>query len=42
MYLRMMGGAGITRATQIAILNANYMMSRLEPHYPVLYKGSQV
>ena len=42
MYLRMMGGAGITRATQIAILNANYMMSRLEPHYPVLYKGTQV
>src|SRR6185436_16059068 len=30
---------GLTRATAIAILNANYMAARLEPHYPVLYKG---
>ena len=35
----MMGGEGLTRATQVAILNANYMAKRLEPHYPVLYRG---
>ena len=34
-----MGGAGLTRATQVAILNANYMAKRLEPHYPILFKG---
>ncbi|HEX4922630.1 MAG TPA: aminomethyl-transferring glycine dehydrogenase, partial [Bdellovibrionales bacterium] len=38
-YIRMMGGEGLTRATQIAILNANYIAKRLEPHFPVLYKG---
>ncbi len=38
-YIAMMGGEGLTRATQFAILNANYMAKRLEPHYPVLYKG---
>ena len=38
-YIRMMGGEGLTRATKIAILNANYIANRLEPHYPVLYKG---
>jgi glycine dehydrogenase len=39
-YIRMMGGANLTRATQVAILNANYMMKRLEAHYPVLYVGT--
>jgi glycine dehydrogenase len=38
-YIRMMGSRGLTDATRIAILNANYMAARLEPHYPVLYKG---
>ena len=36
-YMRMLGGAGMTEATRYAILNANYIKSRLEPHYPVLY-----
>ena len=36
----MMGGDGLKRATQIAILNANYIKARLEAHYPVLYTGS--
>jgi glycine dehydrogenase len=35
----MMGGEGLTRATRIAILNANYMARRLQEHYPVLYTG---
>ncbi len=39
MYIDMMGGEGLTRATKIAILNANYMAKRLEPYYPVLYRG---
>ncbi|WP_017324431.1 aminomethyl-transferring glycine dehydrogenase [Synechococcus sp. PCC 7336] len=39
MYVRMMGAAGLKRATQVAILNANYMAKRLESYYPVLYKG---
>jgi glycine dehydrogenase len=39
MYIRMMGAAGLTRATQVAILNANYMAKRLEEHYPILYRG---
>ncbi|MEO7427109.1 MAG: aminomethyl-transferring glycine dehydrogenase [Fibrobacteria bacterium] len=39
-YIRMMGGKNLTRATEVAILNANYMMKRLESHYPVLYVGS--
>ena len=38
-YIRMMGAEGLTRATQVAILNANYMAKRLEAHYPVLYRG---
>jgi len=38
-YIAMMGGEGLTRATQVAILNANYVGRRLEPHFPVLYKG---
>jgi glycine dehydrogenase len=41
MYIAMMGGEGLTRATEIAILNANYMAARLEDHYPVLYRGRQ-
>jgi glycine dehydrogenase len=40
MYIDMMGGEGLTRATKIAILNANYVAKRLEPYYPVLYKGT--
>ncbi|MFN4279932.1 aminomethyl-transferring glycine dehydrogenase [Thermosynechococcus sp.] len=40
MYITLMGGAGLTRATAIAILNANYIAKRLEPYYPVLYKGA--
>ncbi|WP_407315166.1 aminomethyl-transferring glycine dehydrogenase [Pseudomonas sp. nanlin1] len=40
MYIRMMGGAGLKRASQLAILNANYIARRLEEHYPVLYSGS--
>ena len=39
MYIRMMGGEGLTEATRLAILNANYMAKRLEPFFPVLYRG---
>ena len=39
MYIRMMGGEGLKRASQLAILNANYIARRLEEHYPVLYTG---
>jgi glycine dehydrogenase len=38
-YIKMMGRSGLKRATQVAILNANYIAARLDPHYPVLYKG---
>ncbi|MFJ9613373.1 aminomethyl-transferring glycine dehydrogenase [Streptomyces noursei] len=38
-YVRLMGGAGLKRATQVAVLGANYIAKRLEPHYPVLYTG---
>ncbi len=38
-YIRLMGGAGLKRATEVAILNANYVAHRLRPHYPVLYTG---
>jgi len=41
MYIDMMGGRGLTEATKVAILNANYVAKRLEAHYPVLYKGAQ-
>jgi glycine dehydrogenase len=41
MYIDMMGGEGLTQATKLAILNANYIAKRLESHYPVLYKGKQ-
>ncbi|MBN8892416.1 MAG: glycine dehydrogenase (aminomethyl-transferring) [Rhodospirillales bacterium 70-18] len=38
-YIRMMGAEGLTRATEVAILNANYIAMRLQHHYPILYKG---
>ena len=41
MYITMMGGSGLTRATEVAILNANYIARRLAEHYPVLYTGSK-
>ncbi|MGL5083107.1 MAG: aminomethyl-transferring glycine dehydrogenase [Microcoleaceae cyanobacterium] len=40
MYIAMMGAKGLTEATQIAILNANYIAQRLDSSYPVLYQGS--
>ncbi|WP_075188359.1 aminomethyl-transferring glycine dehydrogenase [Teredinibacter haidensis] len=39
MYIRMMGGTGVKQATEVAILNANYVASQLQTHYPILYKG---
>lgn len=39
MYIRMMGTSGLTKATQIAILNANYIAQKLHPYFPVLYRG---
>ncbi len=39
MYIRMMGSAGLTDATRLAILNANYVAARLQPFFPVLYRG---
>ena len=39
-YVRMMGASGLRRATEVAILSANYMARRLEAHYPVLYRGA--
>lgn len=39
MYIRMMGGAGLTKATQTAILSANYLAKKLDPFFPILYKG---
>ncbi len=38
-YIAMMGADGLTSATEVAILNANYIAKRLAPHYPVLYTG---
>jgi glycine dehydrogenase len=40
-YLRLMGSAGATQATRLAILNANYVATRLAPSYPVLYRGAE-
>ena len=40
-YVRLMGGAGLTRATEVAILSANYIAARLREHYPVLYSGNE-
>jgi glycine dehydrogenase len=39
MYIRMMGASGIRKATELAILNANYVAARLENYFPILYKG---
>ena len=41
MYIRMMGSAGLRRATQVAILNANYIADRLKANYPILYTGNR-
>ena len=38
-YMKLMGHEGLLAATQVAILNANYVAARLEPHFPVLYRG---
>jgi len=38
-YMRLMGGEGLKRATQVAVLNANYIAKRLAPYFPVLYTG---
>src|SRR5712672_2592983 len=40
-YILMVGGKGLTRATEIAILNANYIATRLDPHFPVLYRNAK-
>ena len=40
MYIAMMGGSGLKRATEVAILNANYVATQLKEHYPVLYTGT--
>jgi glycine dehydrogenase len=40
-YILMMGGEGLTRATEIAILNANYIAARLQAHFPVLYRNEK-
>ena len=40
MYMEMMGGAGLTEATTVAIVAANYLAERLDEHFPVLYRGS--
>ncbi|MGA9851342.1 MAG: aminomethyl-transferring glycine dehydrogenase [Gammaproteobacteria bacterium] len=39
MYVAMMGAEGLTAASEVAILNANYLAKKLSPHYPVLYSG---
>jgi glycine dehydrogenase len=38
-YIALMGASGLQRATEVALLNANYIATRLAPHYPVLYSG---
>jgi glycine dehydrogenase len=40
-YILMMSGEGLTRATEVAILNANYIANRLQPHFPVLYRNAK-
>jgi glycine dehydrogenase len=40
-YIQMMGAAGLTQATKVAILNANYVATRLGPHFPVVYVGDK-
>lgn len=39
-YIKMMGGRGLTHATKITLLNANYILARLKPHYPILYTNA--
>lgn len=39
-YIKMMGAKGLTHATKITLLNANYILSRLRPHYPILYTNA--
>lgn len=39
-YIKMMGGRGLTHATKITLLNANYILSRLKPYYPILYTNA--
>ena len=41
MYIGLMGGDGLRRATEVAILNANYLAARLSEHYPILYRGAR-
>jgi glycine dehydrogenase len=41
MYILMMGGEGLKRATEVAILNANYVAARLDAHFPVLYRNAR-
>jgi glycine dehydrogenase len=41
MYIRMMGAQGVRKATEVAILNANYVAARLAPYFPVLYTGAR-
>lgn len=41
MYIRMLAAEGLTHATKVAILNANYMAARLHPYFPVLYRGAE-
>lgn len=40
-YIKMMGSMGLTHATKIGLLNANYILSRLRPHYPILYTNDK-
>lgn len=40
-YIKMMGSVGLTQATKITLLNANYILSRLKPHYPILYTNEK-
>ena len=39
-YIKLMGGRGLTHATKITLLNANYILARLKPHYPILYTNA--
>jgi glycine dehydrogenase len=39
MYIKMMGGEGLVKATEVAIMNANYIAQKLASHYPILYRG---
>jgi glycine dehydrogenase len=40
-YIKMMGAVGLTQATKITLLNANYILSRLKPHFPILYTNDK-